>query len=123
MKKTLFIGTKGIATQSFWGTSISRGDEVTIVGIDDEVPSRGYDLKKGLEIVRETGFESIIPYSELLHVGAYGIAGSSSGGIQKGDKVRIVAFKKEDLEYQVVNENGDTAFLSVRSVTPFKRRW
>ena len=123
MKPTLSIGTKGFATRSFLYTGISKGDEVTIIGIDEEVPSRGYDLKKGLEVVRETGFDSVIPYSEILPVGARGIAGSSSRGIQKGDKVRIVAFEKEYLEYQVENEKGDTAFLSVRSVTPFKRRW
>lgn len=62
--KTLPIGTTGIAARdiSCMACTIKKGTRVTITGIDNVQPSRGYDLtdEHGNRII-ETGFDSIIP--------------------------------------------------------------
>ena len=62
--KTLPIGTTGIAARDFscMAGTIKKGTRVTITGIDDVQPSRGYDMtdEHGTCIL-ETGFDSIIP--------------------------------------------------------------
>ena len=67
MKKTLPIGTIGIAARdiSCMAYTIKKGTRVTITGIDDVQPSRGYELtdEYGNHII-ETGFDSIIPDNE-----------------------------------------------------------
>ena len=64
MKKTLPIGTTGIASRdiSCMRHTIKKGTHVTITGIDKSWPSRGYELTddEGNRII-ETGFDSIIP--------------------------------------------------------------
>lgn len=62
--KTLPIGTTGIAAHDMesMACTIKKGTRVTITGIDEEQPCRGYELTddQGNRIV-ETGFASIIP--------------------------------------------------------------
>lgn len=62
--QTLPIGTTGIAARDLkcMAFTIKKGTRVTITGIDDIQPSRGYELTDecGRHII-ETGFDSIIP--------------------------------------------------------------
>ena len=62
--KTLPIGTKGTAARDIdcLACTIKKGSRVTITGIDEVWPSRGYELtdEEGHRII-ETGFDSIIP--------------------------------------------------------------
>ena len=63
--KTLKIGTQGIAAydmEVLSGKKIAKGERVTIVGIDDVQPSRGYELlsTSGVHMI-ECGFDCIIP--------------------------------------------------------------
>ena len=62
--KILPIGTTGIAAHDLecCTCKIKKGCRVTITGIDDDVPSFGYELtdEYGNRII-ETGFDSIIP--------------------------------------------------------------
>ena len=64
--KTLAIGTTGLATRDLkcLAGTIKKGSRVTITGIDDVCPSRGYELtdEHGFRVI-ETGFDSIIPDS------------------------------------------------------------
>jgi len=75
------IGMVGIAArdiESFRG-KINMGDRVQIIGIDNVDPSRGYhllDLDTGL-ILKETGFDSIIPVRNgeiTFDIGTIGMA-------------------------------------------------
>jgi len=62
--KTLPIGTTGIAAHDIHSMSrtINKGSRVTITGIDNVQPSRGYDLTdEHGTCIFETGFDSIIP--------------------------------------------------------------
>lgn len=62
--KTLPIGTTGIAAHDLdcFAGIIKKGARVTITGIDNFCPSRGYELtdEHGFRVI-ETGFDSIIP--------------------------------------------------------------
>lgn len=64
--KTLPIGTTGTAARDIdcMAGTIKKGARVTITGIDDVYPSRGYELtdEHGFRVI-ETGFDSIIPDS------------------------------------------------------------
>ena len=64
--KTLPIGTTGTAARDIrcLVATIKKGSCVTITGIDNVYPSRGYELtdEHGNHII-ETGFDSIIPDS------------------------------------------------------------
>lgn len=61
---TLKVGTQGTAAYDMKALSgkISKGERVTIVGIDDVMPSRGYELlsSSGVHLI-ECGFDCIIP--------------------------------------------------------------
>ena len=60
----LEIGTKGVATRNLQALcgEIKKGERVTIVGIDEVYPSRGYELlsDSGVHLI-ECGFDCIDP--------------------------------------------------------------
>lgn len=60
----LKIGTKGLASRDLVADSgrIRKGEKITIVGIDEVFPSRGYEVvsENGIRFV-ECGFDCIIP--------------------------------------------------------------
>lgn len=63
-KEILKVGTQGIAAFDLEAMSgkINKGERVTIVGIDNVWPSRGYELLSvsGVHLI-ECGFDCIIP--------------------------------------------------------------
>lgn len=133
------IGTVGIAARNIdaFSGSIQKGDRVQIVGIDEEQPSRGYDLldlETGVKLI-ETGFGSIIPAKNgeiKFRVGTIGVASKDmetfSGKIQKGNRVQIIDI--DDVEpsrgYTLMDlDTGvkiiETGFDSIIPVVPEKK--
>jgi len=68
--KNLTVGTTGTAAfdLSSMSCTIKKGSRVTITGIDEVYPSRGYELTDEFgNRITETGFNSIIPDTENLN--------------------------------------------------------